>query len=610
MASAKEMLNKTFSGVKDGIHTLMEKIPNNPLLAKENAVEITLIFIIVIVAILIFFWLYNTFTLSNTNCVNLEKIYGSDKINNSLTSITPHNATKFGGNLVDYYISTAYNCCCAGNFKNDFVDSAYTTPKLCALSNCIKQGARCLDFEIYSYKDQPVIAASSVDSFDIKETFNYLDFDTAMNWLGTIAFNNTFCGNNEDPLIINLRIMSDNIKIYPIMAQSILKQIPSQHQLDPKYNIINYCNNLGNLPLLTFRSKMIVVIDSNTYNNLNKMCPTLQNCKQTSGSTTTSDTITSSVSPVEYTDTRPECKSHGGSVYAMCGETPYKRWGIGPEGETNALGNCNYSYSNAKGEHRDNKCPKASSIIHPKCEKYDNSVYAMCGTKPFKKWGIGPEGESTALGNCNYSYTNPKGEDYFTTCLETKTHTTSTSTPVTPIQITSSTQSQPIPSSGVPCLEPNLLEVVNMHSGSPYFNTMRYGDLQLNGDLASIQNVNESLLSLLLPDYNANSKNVNPAFGMGYGCQMVAMSFQTFDANMEYYLTYFNNAGSAFIYKPNYLRYIPQFITLPPALPSSLDLSPKTATIETTLGSIDIATFPNLPQTSGTSGSAIKAYSA
>lgn len=473
MASAKEMLNKTFSGMKDGFHTLMEKIPNNPLLAKENAVEVTLIFIIVIVAILIFFWLYNTFTLSNTNCANLEKIYGSDKINNSLTSITPSNQTKFGGNLVDYYISTAYNCCCAGNFKNDFVDSAYTTPKLCALTNCIKQGARCLDFEIYSYKDSPVIAASSVDSFDIKETFNYLEFDTAFNWLGTIAFNNTFCSNNEDPLIVNLRIMSDNIKIYPMIAQSILKQIPSQHQLDPKYNILNYCNNLCKLPLLTFRNKMIVVIDSNTYNNLNKMCPALHNCSSTSGSTTS-----------EVTGT--------------------------------------------------------------------------------------------------------------------------TTTPITPIQVTTSTPTQPVPSSGVPCLEPNLLEVVHMHSGSPYFTTSRYSTLQLNGDLATIQNVNESLLSLLLPDYNANAKNVNPAYGMGYGCQMVAMCFQTFDANMEYYLTYFNNAGSAFIYKPNYLRYIPQYITLPPALPSSLDLSPKTATVETSLGSVNIATFPNLPpgsssSTSGTS---------
>ena len=35
--------------------------------------------------------------------------------------------------------------------KNDFVN-------ICALKNCIKQGARCLDFEVYSCTTMPAIA--------------------------------------------------------------------------------------------------------------------------------------------------------------------------------------------------------------------------------------------------------------------------------------------------------------------------------------------------------------------------------------------------------------------------------------------------------------------
>ena len=59
---------------------------------------------------------------------------------------------QFSYNLRDYYIKTAYNCCTAGEYKNDFVN-------VCALKNCIRQGARCLDFEIYSVKGSPVVAA-------------------------------------------------------------------------------------------------------------------------------------------------------------------------------------------------------------------------------------------------------------------------------------------------------------------------------------------------------------------------------------------------------------------------------------------------------------------
>ena len=49
-------------------------------------------------------------------------------------------------NLRDYYIKTAYNCCCGGEFKNDYVSTD-------ALKKCISQGARVLDFDIYSIND-------------------------------------------------------------------------------------------------------------------------------------------------------------------------------------------------------------------------------------------------------------------------------------------------------------------------------------------------------------------------------------------------------------------------------------------------------------------------
>ena len=44
---------------------------------------------------------------------------------------------------------------------------------------------------------------------------------------------------------------------------------------------------------------------------------------------------------------------------------------------------------------------------------------------------------------------------------------------------------------------------------------------------------------------------------------MIALSFQKFDDYMKDYTQFFDNAGYAFILKPNELRYVPKFIDKP-----------------------------------------------
>jgi hypothetical protein len=46
---------------------------------------------------------------------------------------------------------------------------------------------------------------------------------------------------------------------------------------------------------------------------------------------------------------------------------------------------------------------------------------------------------------------------------------------------------------------------------------------------------------------------------------MIAMSFQNFDDNLKFYTQYFDDAGSAFVLRPERLRYIPTYIPIPPA---------------------------------------------
>lgn len=45
--------------------------------------------------------------------------------------------------------------------------------------------------------------------------------------------------------------------------------------------------------------------------------------------------------PQEERNQKPVCDVYRDSVYAFCNHIPILRWGIGPEGETQAIRNCN-----------------------------------------------------------------------------------------------------------------------------------------------------------------------------------------------------------------------------------------------------------------------------
>ena len=72
-----------------------------------------------------------------------------------------------------------------------------------------------------------------------------------------------------------------------------------------------------------------------------------------------------------------------------------------------------------------------------------------------------------------------------------------------------------------------------------------------------------------MPDLSADADNPSASLAMKYGCQMVAMAFQNFDTNMEYYDEFFDNEGSAFVLKPASLRYVPVTIDMPPPPPKA-----------------------------------------
>ena len=188
--------------------------------------------------------------------VNLKQ----NEINSTYT--TPNNAIKtltmLANPSVDvttmplrnFYIKTALNCCCLGEWKNNYVDTV-------ALKSAIAQGYRCLDFEIYSEGNKPVVAASTKPSFYYKETYNSILFLDAMTTLSQNAF--TKAPNVTDPLFINLRIKSNNAKIIPDIVTAI--QQFGDKLLGADYNYLYGGNNLGQTPISDLTSKVVIIAD-------------------------------------------------------------------------------------------------------------------------------------------------------------------------------------------------------------------------------------------------------------------------------------------------------------------------------------------------------------
>ena len=229
----------------------IKKTMNSLSQLKTNLYEPLLIsiitFIFVIIMLLIIF---SYIRLRGRNCNVMDSIYGN--LNGKIRSID--NNEKFNYTFKDYYIKSAYNCCSGGNYKNDFVD-------LCIMKDLLKQGVRCLDFEIFSIDDQPVIATSTSDSFYIKETFNYIDFVNAMNVIRDYAFSTSTAPNSADPIIIHLRIKSTNQTMYQNFA--LLLENYNSILLGKEYDSEYQGQNFGNVELRNLMGKVVIIVEKN-----------------------------------------------------------------------------------------------------------------------------------------------------------------------------------------------------------------------------------------------------------------------------------------------------------------------------------------------------------
>lgn len=217
---------------------------------KKTQVRLIIFTIIAINLFGLFFYLYRKSTYLSSHCGDIDYIYNDiGKVGNFNVG-DPENKGKM---LRDYYIKTAYNCCAIGNFKNTYVST-------CALKQVIRQGARCLDFEIYSVDDMPVVAVSSQEDYNIKESFNDIPLLDALKVVEQYAFSGGTCPNANDPLLIHFRLKTVHKGTIVQIAEALLQTVHSR-LLGKEYSYEFQGNNLGTITMDKLMGKVIIIVD-------------------------------------------------------------------------------------------------------------------------------------------------------------------------------------------------------------------------------------------------------------------------------------------------------------------------------------------------------------
>lgn len=262
MTDINEMVNQITNQATKSLKDIAE--------SKANLIKIGVIFVSIMLIILLFVWSYTKFSLKDSNCAKINQgkddapideikpLVYNDPMNDGNQSRQEITDQKIVGDykLRDFVVKTAYNCCATGGFSHDYVG-------LCALENCIEKRARCLDFEIYNFNNKPIIAVSTINRHNIKETYNALDFGLVMEKINDSAY----VGNNSDPLFLHFRIKTKNKAVLDEMANSIFNNF-SDRLLSSQYSYEYNNQSIGDVKMSLLKNKIIIMVskinDDNT----------------------------------------------------------------------------------------------------------------------------------------------------------------------------------------------------------------------------------------------------------------------------------------------------------------------------------------------------------
>tara|TARA_B110000261_G_scaffold151870_1_gene180855 strand:+ start:344 stop:1525 length:1182 start_codon:yes stop_codon:yes gene_type:complete len=241
------------SNIKNSGATLGKRLVSGAMKAKPEMMAL-----VIGIVMLVLFFVYGVKKMNKfvQNNLRLEQIYSDFPKISTINTLIPNN--RFSYKLRDYYVKTAYNCCSSGDVKNDYVSEK-------ALKTCIRQGARCLDFQIFSIDNRPVIAVSGNDDYSVKGSYNDVPFATAMKSIANYAFSPASCPCSGDPLILHFRVMTNNVSIMETMAHDIQASLASR-TLGKDYSFENHGENIGSTKLKELKGKVVIIVDKSHAN--------------------------------------------------------------------------------------------------------------------------------------------------------------------------------------------------------------------------------------------------------------------------------------------------------------------------------------------------------
>ena len=268
--------NLASAKIKSVANNISNYISTN--VSKGNIVKYFLITLIIFLIVMIIVYIVNKLNYQSTKCSNLEILYERPANLKNVNLDDPEINDKC---LYDFYIKTAYNACALGDFKNTYVNT-------CALKAVIKQGVRCLDFEIYDVNNTPVVSVSVNNDYNFKQSFNSVAFSEVLDVINNYAFSNATCPTFNDLLLLHLRIKTNNISTINLIADTILNKIGNK-LLDKRYSYECEGDNLGKVPIKTLLTKnntitpsIIIIVDKSNPNIENSKLDEYVNIASTS----------------------------------------------------------------------------------------------------------------------------------------------------------------------------------------------------------------------------------------------------------------------------------------------------------------------------------------
>ena len=193
---------------------------------------------------------------NKVKCSNLKRKY--PKVPNLSCSI----GSKYKDMpLKNFYVKTAYNCAALENYITGKLDT-------CAITNCLTQGARCLDFELLSGLDannRPNIYVglnNQKSLFNVFTSNNKIPLADVFKTLRDQAFSD-ICPCPNDPCILHIRIKSSDKRIIPMLVNEINTFLRDKLlSMKYSYGAKQFQNQIGNVPLKDLSEKFVLLFNA------------------------------------------------------------------------------------------------------------------------------------------------------------------------------------------------------------------------------------------------------------------------------------------------------------------------------------------------------------